>query len=340
MSIYRKQTTTGHLRFKRLFGMAMVCAVALGQPLWAEEQIPVLTDQVPEIEGPKRVVSVGKFDAIGAFEQQYGDWDVGGGVSAMMTTALVESGRFIVLERANVNQVLAEQQMKGQKVVSSTSGPELGRMAGTNLLIYGSVTEFGTEDKGGGMSLGFSGGSLGNMLGAALSRNKTSGKVAMDIRLVDTTTSEVVEVYQVSEAIDNSAWDISLGYEGVSLGTNQFLKTPLGEATRKCITNAVQQIAARTNELPWTGRVVDFDAGEVYINAGASSGLRQNDRFMVERILKRLTDPTTGEVLLLKKKQLGFVTLSTVTEKLSYGGFTPLDVDEPQRGDLVITVAN
>ncbi len=303
-----------------------------------EEKVPILTDSVQEIQGPKRVVSVGKFDSIGSFEQQYGDWDVGGGISSMMTTALVESNRFIVLERANMGQVLAEQQMKGQGVTSASTGPELGQVTGTNFLIYGSVTEFGTSDSGGGMSLGLSGGSLGKMLGVGLSRQSASGKVAMDIRLVNATTSQVEEVYTVSEQIDNSAWDISVGYEGVSLGTNQFLKTPLGEAVRKCITNAVQQIAAKTNSLPWTGHVVDFDGGEVYINAGSETGLKANDKFVVERIVKKLTDPATGELLLLRKKELGMVTVTEVLPKISLGNFAPLAADAPQRGDLVVTV--
>ncbi|MFT6558855.1 CsgG/HfaB family protein [Sneathiella sp.] len=304
-----------------------------------EEKIPVLTDTVQEIKGPKRVVSVGKFDAIGSFEQQYGDWDIGGGISAMMTTALVESERFIVLERANMGQVLAEQQMKGQGVTSATTGPALGQVTGTNFLIYGSVTEFGAADSGGGMSLGLSGGSLGKMLGVGLSRQTASGKVAMDIRLVNATTSQVEEVYRVSEQIDNSSWDINVGYEGVSLGTNQFLKTPLGEATRKCITKAVQQIAAKTDNLPWTGQVVDFDGGEVYINAGAETGLKMNDKFRVERILKKLTDPATGELLMLRKKELGLVTVTEVLPKISLGNFAPLDADAPQRGDLVVTIS-
>jgi curli biogenesis system outer membrane secretion channel CsgG len=335
-----KQWTHGLVATGLIFGLALTAINTVIPQVKAEEKVPILTAFVPIVKGPKRVVSVGKFDAIGSFEQQYGDWDIGGGMSAMMTTALVESGRFIVLERANMNQVLAEQQLKGQKVVSATTGPALGQVTGTNFLIYGSVTEFGAADEGGGMSLGFSGGGLGKMLGGALSRNTASGKVAMDIRLVNTTTSQVEEVYKVSEQIDNSSWDVSLGYKGVSLGTNQFLKTPLGEAARKCVTTAVQKIAARTNNVPWTGQVVDFDAGEVYINAGSASGLKQNDRFMVERILKRLTDPATGEVLLLKKKELGLVTISTVTKKLSIGGYTPLDVDAPQRGDIVVTVSN
>lgn len=317
--------------------LLLVCFSAQAQ---AEDQIPILTGEVQKIQGPKRVVSVGKFDAIGSFQQQYGDWDIGGGVSAMMTTALVESGRFIVVERANINQVLSEQQMKGQKVIAQNTGPALGQVVGTNFLIYGSVTEFGANDSGGGMSLGLSGGSgaLGGLLSAGLSRQSASGKVAMDIRLVNATTSEVEEVYTVSEQIDNSAWDVSLGYKGVSLGTNQFLKTPLGEATRRCITKAVQQIAAKTNNVPWTGQVVDYDSGEIYINAGSKSGLKQNDKFMIERITKKLTDPSTGQVLMVRKKELGLVTVSEVTDKIAIGTFTALDTDPPQRGDMVVSI--
>ena len=304
----------------------------------SDEKVRILTEPVQEIAGPKRVVSVGKFDAVGSFEQKYGDWDIGGGLSAMMTSALVESDRFIVVERANVQQVLAEQQMKGQNLTNPTTGPELGQITGVNFLIYGSVTEFGSEDKGGGFGVGVSTGTIGNLFSGALSRQSASGKVAVDIRLVNATTSQVEEVYRVSEPIDNSSWDLSLGYKGVSMGTNQFLKTPLGEATRKAITRAVQMIAAKTNTVAWTGMVVDFDEGQVYINAGTKSGIRSNDKFMVERIVKKLTDPQTGEVLMIRKKELGLVTVSDVLEKVSYGDFVPLDIDAPQRGDLIVIV--
>ena len=73
-------------------------------------------DAMPKISGPKRTISVGKFDAIGAFTAKYGNWDIGGGLSAMMTTALIESGQFIVVERANLQQVLSEQELKASRL--------------------------------------------------------------------------------------------------------------------------------------------------------------------------------------------------------------------------------
>ena len=66
---------------------------------------------MPVIPGPKRTIAVGKFDAIGAFTQKYGDWDIGGGLAAMLTSALVKSDRFVVIERAELSQILSEQEL-------------------------------------------------------------------------------------------------------------------------------------------------------------------------------------------------------------------------------------
>ncbi|MCP5366387.1 MAG: hypothetical protein H6907_16870 [Hyphomicrobiales bacterium] len=323
--------------------LALAALVAAG-PAVADEQAQVLTDPVPQIQGPKRVVAVGKFDAVGAFKQKYGDWDVGGGVSSMLTTALKESDRFIVLERANVSQILSEQELKGQKLVHQGSGPQIGKIIGVNIMIYGSVVEFGADDQGGGFSLGASGSSggggggglLGSVLSAAVSKQSSSGKVVLEVRFVDTTTTEILEVFRAAEDIDNSSWDLSLGYKGISMGTNQFYKTPLGHAVRKAITRIVIQAAARANQTPWSAQVVEFDQQEIYINAGGRAGVRVGDRFQVERIVKIFTDPSTGQILGKRKKVVGTIELTGVEDKLAFGSFVPLSNLEPQRGDLVV----
>lgn len=298
----------------------------------------ILTAAIPKISGPKRTIAVGKFGAIGAFTAKYGNWDIGGGLSAMMTTALVESRRFIVVERANLQQVLSEKELMAAGLTSPGTGPGAGKLTGVQLLVYGSVTEFGVDDEGGGVSLGFSGGGLGSLFSSALSQQSTSGTVAIDIRLVDSTSGQILETHRLKDEVNASGWDLSVGYQGISLGTNQFYKTPLGQAVRNVITRAVQRIAVQAQKTSWTGQVVDFDGKEVYINAGTRSGLNVGDKFMIERVIKRLTDPTTNEVLSLRKKELGIVQISGVEKKISYGPFMPLGVEPPKRGDFVAII--
>lgn len=304
----------------------------------AQEGAPVriINEPVPEVQGPKRIVAVGKFDAIGSFKNQYGGWDVGGGVSAMLVRALQESDRFIVLERANMGQLLAEQELKGNKLVTAGSGPQLRRLIGVNMMIYGSVTEFGASDSGSGFSLGGSGGGLGSLLSGAISRQSTEGSIAMDIRLVDTTTSEVLETYTVREELSNSSWDLSVTVDAISAGHNTFMKTPLGAATRKAINRAVQRIAMKANDIPWEGKVISLEGRELYINAGKSSGIKVGDKFKIERVIKRFLDPTTGKLLGVRKRVIGALEITGVEGKLSYGAYLPLSDMKPKSGDAVV----
>lgn len=305
----------------------------------SKEDAAPLSDSLPPVTGPRRSISVGKFGAIGAFTEKYGHWDIGGGLSAMLTTELLNSKRFIVVERANIGQVLTEKQMKGSGLTSAaTPGGQpmsMPKMQGVQLLIFGSVTEFGSSDTGSGMSLGLSGGGIGSLLSGALSRQTTQGSVAMDIRLVDTITGQILDSFKVKEELESTGWDLSIGYQGISLGTNEFDKTPLGAATRRALRSAVRIIAAKSQNTSWTGLVVDFDGSEVAINAGSRSGVKTGDTFMIEREVRRLTDPATGEVLRIKKEPIGVLVLTEVAEKVSFGKFSPIGSSKPQRGDLI-----
>ncbi len=298
--------------------------------------VGVLQGEVPRIPGPKRTIAVGKFDAIGAFTAQYGSWDIGGGLSAMLASALRESNRFIVMERANLSQILSEQELQGAGLVAGSSGPQLGKVIGVQLMVFGSVTEFGARDSGGGFSIGISGGSFGIPLSGAISPQSTSGKVAMDIRVVNTSTTEVVQSFTVAEGISGKAMNLSVGYSGLSFGSNSFNKTPLGEASRRMINAAVRQIALAAGNIAWTGQVIEFDGAEVYINAGADTGLKAGDMFMIERTTKTFTDPATGKVLGTRRRELGILQLTGVEPKLSYGTFNPLSETVPKRGDTVV----
>ncbi len=302
------------------------------QPQMIAQAPPV--QALPAMSGPKRTISVGKFDAIGAFTSSYGGWDIGGGLAAMLTTALLNSGRFVVIERAELSEVLSEQELSASGMVNPATAPKLGRLSGVQLLIYGAVTEFGAQESGGGLSMGISGiGGLPFAIGGA--NQSASGTVAMDIRIVDTTTGEILESRAVRKNIESSAFNLSVGYSGMSIGGNQFNKTPLGQAVRGAITKAVQYISLTANDRPWTGRVVDMDGKDVVINAGARSGIKTGDMFMIERVTKTFTDPSTGQVLGSKRKELGVLRLSSVQEKMAFGGFSPFEKDKPKRGDMV-----
>ena len=282
--------------------------------------------------GPKRSIVVDKFDSLSTFNTAYGNWDVGGGLAAMLTTAIEQSGRFVVLERANLDRVIGEQQIKSAGANAET-GPQLGRVTAAQFIVIGSVTEFGVENKGGGINIGVQGaGALGALLGV----RKTEGAVAMDLRIVDTTTSQVVQTLKVREPISNTSLSANTNYRAMTLGGDSFENTPLGEATRHAIEKAVAEIVAVAERQPWHALVVEVEGRNVAINAGRGSRLRKGDRFRVERVLNKLTDPATGEVLSVRRKTLGTLEIKNVEEKISFGVFKATDKQPPARGDIVV----
>ncbi|MBE7540534.1 MAG: hypothetical protein HS122_19255 [Opitutaceae bacterium] len=277
----------------------------------------VLVSPIKPLPGPKRVVAVGRFDCIGSFRQNFGDWDIGGGISAMLSTALSESEQFIVVERSYISQILSEQELKNQRVVAETTGPQIGQLTGVQLLIYGAITEFGAENSGGGFSIGIAG--LPSGLRAGLGPQFTKGKVAMDIRIVDTTTGQILSTYKVAEKLKGTSWDLSIGKDKMTMGNNFFKKTPLGEACRRAITQAVVQFAASAEKRPWQGRIVDIEGSDFSINAGARAGIKQGDRFQVFRTAKVIKDPDTGQVLSRKEQPIGTIEVLKVEDSLATG---------------------
>jgi len=165
---------------------------------------------------------------------------------------------------------------------------------------------------------------------------KTEGAVALDLRIVDTTTSQVVQTLKVRQPISNTSFSAGTNYKAMSLGGDSFNNTPLGEATRIAIDNAVAEIVAVSARQPWQALVVEVDGRTIAINAGRSARLRQGDRFRVEHVVGTLTDPATGEVLSVRRKMLGTLEITSVEEKIAFGAFSSTDPLKPVRGDLVV----
>jgi curli biogenesis system outer membrane secretion channel CsgG len=274
---------------------------------------------------------VGQIDALSAYAGAASGWNVGGSLSAMLITALRESDRVYVVERNALSQIVTEQELAASGVASGSAAPMPGRVIPAQFLLVGSVTEFNPGESGGGISAGGIG-SLG--LGLALNRNR--GSVALDLRLVNTRSGEVERTFSVRRDVTNTSVGVTGTYQGIALGGNQFWSTPLGEATRGAINDAVVEITRSLAQRPWEGQVVEFDGVSLIVNAGSEAGVRVGSRMAVERTGRVLTDPATGQILNAQKIPLGMVVINDVQAKFSIGSYQPGQVLPPARGDFVI----
>ncbi len=157
-------------------------------------------------------------------------YSVGNGMTAMLTSALFQTNKFIVIEREELSDVLLEQKLGAAGIVSEETAAPTGEVEGAQILIYGTVTEFEPGAKG-----------IATAVGGA-----QQSHVAIDLKLVDARTARVVGTTTVTGtatdvAISNKA---ALKYAGLSplFFLEAWKNTPVESAIRLCIEEGVNYI--------------------------------------------------------------------------------------------------
>ncbi|HLF92705.1 MAG TPA: CsgG/HfaB family protein, partial [Planctomycetota bacterium] len=220
-----------------------------------------------------------------------------------------------------------------EKIVSKETAAKVRQVLGAQLLVKGAVTEFEQEAGGGGLNIGI--GLPGIGIGGG--GTTVSAHVGIDLRLIDTTTGQVVRSSRAEGKASRSGIAATIDVRNVSLGGDAFKATPLGLATREAIQRAVAAVQAHMAQVVWTGRVMDVVGAQVYINAGQDAAIKVGDTFSVSTVVRELTDPETGAVRGVIENPVGQVRVEQVEEKFAVGRM--LEGRPPRRGDIVKAVA-
>jgi curli biogenesis system outer membrane secretion channel CsgG len=197
---------------------------------------------LPPYSGPRARVAVADFDVKAA----KATFEIGSGLREMLVTALINSNRFSVVERQVLEAVMKEQELAISGAAQSGSGPTRGQIKTADIIVTAAVTEFEPQASGGSAGIGGGGsvgsGILGGLLGAALNK----AHMALDIRIVDTSTSEVLAATRVQgQATDVAGGFMAgfLGSWGLGGGLSAYANTPMEKAIRVCIIEAVRYIS-------------------------------------------------------------------------------------------------
>jgi len=287
--------------------------------------LAVLVPQANAQEMKKRVAVLSFADKTDAGYSWGGTKTAGDGMSDMLITELVKSDRYTVLERTEINAVLDEQNLGQQGVVTAQSAAEVGKMLGAEIVIFGSITEFGYKER--------STGGRTRRFGVGIS--STTAVVATDVRMVDATTGEILAAEDVRK--EESKRGLSVDTDKVDFGSqSEFDESLVGEATREAINEIVGLIDTNSGNVQWGATVITSQGGSVFINAGSASGVEVGQTFIVKRAGTKLVDPDTGIELGAVEEQLGAIRVadnSVGNGKASR--CTIVSGDGFERGDLV-----
>jgi len=282
--------------------------------------------ELPEYTGIKHAIAVTDFDNQQNWRAQI---ELGNALAAMLESALFESGRFVIVERAELGDVIAEQDLQGSgRAAESRDVAQTGLIRSAKYIATGDITRVsdGTQGTGGGIGI------KGFRIGVGGSQSE----VELVVKLIDTTSSTVVASKRILGKAGGSKLRLGYATSGFSGDLGGFAETPLGEAAQDAISTAVEFIAVEMEDYDITANVVMVRSQDmIVINRGENYGVQSGDVFLVREAGEVLTDPSTGEILdVFEGKVTGKIKINRVSEKVSYAEL--VDGVAPIRGDAVV----
>lgn len=231
----------------------------------------------------KRKVAIGRFSnetqyAKGMFYDREND-PIRKQALDILSSKLAASGKFILLERDGLEELIAEAGASMQKI-------------GADYIILGSITKFGRKVEGD---------------QRVLSQTKTQTvEAGVSIRLVEASSGLIIYSDEASGFAETSAKQ-TLGLGG-SAGYDATLSD---KAISAALTQLVENIINKCMDKPWRGYLLSVDDGNYIISGGASQGIDAGQSFVLYKKGKTVTNPQTGIKVELPGTKVGSLTVTT-----------------------------
>jgi curli biogenesis system outer membrane secretion channel CsgG len=303
--------------------LAVLAMVTLGAPAFGQQQ-----------KHRVAVLDFGYGTVQNSVQAMFGsNQDIGKGISDLLIDRLLSDGTYRVIERNQLNKILAEQNFSNSDRADASTAAKLGRLLGVDAIIVGDITQFGRDDHN-------------TNVGSALSRfdryglgkvgvRNAKAVVAVTARLVDVNTGEILASVKGKGESKRSGtnllgeggnWNTGAG-GSLDMGSSNFSQTILGEAVSSAVTQIASGLDEKSGTLPThevtvKGLVADATNGTLIVNVGTKAGVHAGQKLAVTRVSRVIKDPATGKVLRTMEEPVGMMTVTSADEQSAVGTFT------------------
>lgn len=239
---------------------------------------------------------------------------LGEAASDELTTQLVKTGEFSVIERRQIEAVLAEQGLGQSGRVNPSTAATIGEILGVQVVFMGSITQFSVETKKAGIG--------------GIGASYTEAESMLDIRAVNTSTAEIMSVAEgqgkkrlggiaVNNVSFQQNYDAGLAQEALRPAVEDVVKELVKQAGDFA---SVAPVAARAT-------VVGVRDGSIYIDRGENFGVQPGQRFDVYRVVDEIRD-ANGNLLDRVTERIGMIECARVLSQSSVCSVVEGDVAE------------
>jgi hypothetical protein len=243
----------------------------------------------------------------------------------MLTTSIVQTGRFDVVERSKLEQIKAEQKLAldslfpggfaSKSLIDSATAPKLGKLLGAQGIVLVSVTSATqtTIDK--------------------FAYDLQVSQVTVNARAIDTTTGKIFVSEDAPGKFEQKLY--TTADRKLVIGTLEH-----EAAFVNALRDALQKIAPKiSSHYPPLGYVVKVTDDKIYLDVGEDRGARPGDYFIVFRKGDEIREPRTSARIGWEKEVIGAVSVASLQREMSIARLVKLnDRSKPiVRGDVVVS---
>jgi curli biogenesis system outer membrane secretion channel CsgG len=229
----------------------------------------------------KRKIAIGRFTN----ESRYGksflrDKDndpLGKQASDMLANRLVSSGKFLVFERPDLSKIKRE-----QAILKDSN------LIGVDVLILGSVTEFGRSTTG--------------KVGFLSSTKKQTARAKVEIRIVDARTGHAFFSASGSGEASTESGEVA------GFGSRADYDATLNDrAIGAAVSDFLNSVIAKLEERPWRTDILKIQGDRIYVSGGKHQGLKAGDILSVMRAGEKVKSKQSGFEISLPATEVGSI---------------------------------
>jgi curli biogenesis system outer membrane secretion channel CsgG len=214
----------------------------------------------------------------------------------MLTTALVKTRKFKVIERDRMAEILKEQGLSLGGVANGGFEGDGLNLAGVDFIVTGAITEYGETSK--------------SMKVKGFSSDKTIASMAVDIRVLKVADGSIGFAESVRAEAQGGN---SLNVNGFASGGDNSSSALLGQVMRDTSINVTNVIVSNIYPIKI---VAITKKGDIMLNYG-NGLLQKGDHLNIFSLGETFVDPDTGEELGSEEELVGEVAVFSAQAKFS-----------------------
>jgi len=179
---------------------------------------------------------------------------VGRELQDMLASELVSTKAFQILERKEIDAVLGEQDLGASGRIDKNTAAKIGKIKGAKYLVSATVSAYeeGASGQSGGFGIG----------GISIGGKKERAYMAVDLKVIDTTTAEIVDARTVEATSESKSTSVGMSAPFVSGSLGKQEKTPAGKAIRGCIIEIAEYLQCSLTKGKNDPCMQEYDAKE------------------------------------------------------------------------------